>query len=212
MELFTTFFDFLLHIDRYLVDLVAQYPVGVYGILFLIIFAETGLVVTPFLPGDSILFAAGALVAKPDSPLHLWLLLILLIVAAILGDFMNYVIGQFFGLKLFRPESRFFKPQSLARTQEFYQKYGNKTIVYARFVPIVRTFAPFVAGIGKMPYRQFVVYNAFGGALWVSLFVLAGYLFGQISWIKHNFSLVVLGIVLVSLIPPVFAFLKENKK
>lgn len=212
MELLTTFFDFLLHIDRYLVDLVAQYPVGVYGILFLIIFAETGLVVFPFLPGDSILFAAGALVAKPDSPLHLWLLLLLLMVAAIFGDFINYAIGQFFGLRLFREDSRFFKPQSLARTQDFYAKYGNKTIVYARFVPIVRTFAPFVAGIGKMPYRHFVLYNALGGILWVSLFILAGYLFGQISWIKNNFSLVVLCIVLASAIPPLLAYFNEKKK
>lgn len=212
MELVTNFFDFLLHIDRYLVDLVAQYPIGVYGILFLIIFAETGLVVTPFLPGDSILFAAGALVAKTDSPLNLWVLLFLLIVAAIFGDFINYAIGQFFGLKVFREESRFFKPQHLARTQQFYQKYGNKTIVYARFVPIVRTFAPFVAGVGKMPYRQFVVFNAFGGVLWVSLFILSGYFFGQISWIKHNFSLVVLCIVLASAIPPIFAFFSQKKK
>lgn len=212
MELFTSFFDFLIHIDRYLVDLVAQYPMGVYGILFLIIFAETGLVVTPFLPGDSILFAAGALVAKPDSPLALWLLLLLLIIAAIVGDFVNYSLGQYFGLKVFREGSRFLNPKSLARTQEFYTKYGNKTIVYARFVPIVRTFAPFVAGIGRMSYRQFVIFNALGATLWVSIFLLAGYLFGQISWIKNNFSLVVLAIIVLSLIPPIVTFLKERKK
>ncbi|MNR21662.1 Inner membrane protein YghB [compost metagenome] len=167
--------------------------------------------VIPFLPGDSVLFALGAIIARPESNLSLSLFLFILICAAISGDFVNYEIGKYFGIRVFKPDSKIFKPSYLQKTQDFYAKYGTKTIVYARFVPIVRTFAPFVAGIGKMPYRIFGKYNIVGGILWVSLFILAGYFFGQIPFFKQNFSLVVLAIIFISLIPMLIQFLTTNK-
>ncbi|MGE8292338.1 MAG: DedA family protein, partial [Sphingobacterium sp.] len=195
-------------------QIVNTYAGWTYFILFLIVFAETGFVVTPFLPGDSVLFALGAIIARPESNLSLSLFLFILICAAISGDFVNYEIGKHFGIRVFKPDSKIFKPSYLQKTQDFYAKYGTKTIVYARFVPIVRTFAPFVAGIGKMPYRIFGKYNIVGGILWVSLFILAGYFFGQIPFFKQNFSLVVLAIIFISLIPMLIQFLavKRSKK
>jgi membrane-associated protein len=212
MEVIRTLVDFILHIDKHLVCIVNDYQYWTYLILFIIIFAETGLVVTPFLPGDSVLFAMGALIAKPETDLNIILMLTLLIVAAILGDFVNYEIGKHFGLRVFREDSKIFKPQYLQKTEAFYAKYGGKTIIYARFVPIVRTFAPFVAGISKMSYPHFGKYNMVGGILWVSLFLFAGYFFGQIEFIQKNFSIVVLAIILISIIPPILEFIKQRKR
>ncbi|WP_286860357.1 MULTISPECIES: DedA family protein [Sphingobacterium] len=214
MEVVSQLVDFILHIDQHLLQIVNTYAGWTYFILFLIIFAETGFVVTPFLPGDSVLFALGAIIARPESNLSLSLFLFILICAAISGDFVNYEIGKYFGIRVFKPDSKIFKPSYLQKTQDFYAKYGTKTIVYARFVPIVRTFAPFVAGIGKMPYSIFGKYNILGGIVWVSLFILAGYLFGQIPFFRHNFSWVVLAIIFISLIPMLIQFLavKRSKK
>jgi len=214
MEFVSQLVDFILHIDQHLLQIVNTYAGWTYFLLFLIIFAETGFVVTPFLPGDSVLFALGAIIARPESNLSLSLFLFILICAAISGDFVNYEIGKYFGIRVFKPDSKIFKPSYLQKTQDFYAKYGTRTIVYARFVPIVRTFAPFVAGIGRMPYHIFGKYNIVGGILWVSLFILAGYFFGQIPFFKQNFSLVVLAIIFISLIPMLIQFLavKRSKK
>lgn len=212
MEVISTLIDFVLHIDKHLVSIVNEYQYWTYLILFLIIFAETGLVVTPFLPGDSVLFAMGALIAKPETDLNILLMIGLLVVAAILGDFVNYEIGKHFGKRVFKEDSKIFKPQYLQKTEAFYAKYGGKTIIYARFVPIVRTFAPFVAGISKMSYSQFGKYNMVGGILWVSLFLFAGYFFGQIEFIQMNFSIVVLAIILLSITPPILKFVKQRKR
>lgn len=210
MELISTLIDFILHIDKHLIDITQEYQTWTYLILFLIIFAETGLVITPFLPGDSVLFAMGALIAKPETNLSLWLMLVLLIAAAIIGDFVNYEIGKHFGQRVFTKDSRIFKLSYLEKTQGFYNKYGLKTIIYARFVPIVRTFAPFVAGVVKMPYSKFGLYNIVGGVLWVTMFLLGGYFFGQIPFVKNNFSIVVLAIIGISLLPPIIEVIKEK--
>lgn len=212
MEVISTLIDFVLHIDKHLVSIVNEYQYWTYLILFLIIFAETGLVVTPFLPGDSVLFAMGTLIAKPETDLNILLMTGLLVVAAILGDFVNYEIGKHFGKRVFKEDSKIFKPQYLHKTEAFYAKYGGKTIIYARFVPIVRTFAPFVAGISKMSYSQFGKYNMVGGILWVLLFLFAGYFFGQIEFIQKNFSTVVLAIILLSITPPILEFIKQRKR
>ena len=211
MEVVSTLIDFILHIDKHLVGIVNDYQYWTYLILFLIIFAETGLVVTPFLPGDSVLFAMGALIAKPETDLSIIVMLILLIIAAILGDFVNYEIGNHFGVRVFKADSKIFKPSYLEKTQNFYAKHGSKTIIFARFVPIVRTFAPFVAGISKMTYSHFGKYNIIGGTLWVSLFLFVGYFFGQIEFIQKNFSLVVLGIIGFSLLPPIIEYIKGRR-
>lgn len=214
METITQLINFILHIDEHLLQLINSYANWTYLILFLVIFAETGFVVTPFLPGDSVLFALGAIIARPDCQLSLPLFIVILILAAISGDFVNYEIGKYVGIRVFRPGSRVFKPSYLQKTQDFYAKHGTKTIVYARFVPIVRTFAPFVAGIGKMPYTVFGKYNIVGGMLWVSLFILTGYYFGQLPFFKHNFFLVILAVIFISLIPMLIQFLsaKQSKK
>jgi membrane-associated protein len=201
--------DMFLHLDKTLGEAIVRFDTGIYLILFLIIFAETGLVVTPFLPGDSLLFAAGIFAAK--GQMSLALLLLLLCAAAILGDTVNYAIGKYLGPKIFRGEkSRFLKREHLDKTHQFYEKYGAKTIILARFVPIVRTFAPFVAGIGSMTYGKFLTYNVVGALLWVGICVFAGYYFGQISFVKNNFSVVVLAIVLVSVLPIAIEFLKHR--
>ena len=190
MDLIHWFVDFFLHLDQHLAEVIQQYGRTTYLILFLIVFLETGLVVTPILPGDSLLFAAGAFAAL--GHLRLWPLFFLLCVAAILGDTVNYAIGARIGPKVFSySKSRFFNPDHLKKTHEFYEKYGGKTIIIARFVPIVRTFAPFVAGVGQMSYRQFIGYNVIGGVLWVSICVFAGYFFGNLAPVKKNFSLVI---------------------
>jgi membrane-associated protein len=202
--------DFILHIDDYLVRLISDYGPLIYGILFLIVFCETGLVVTPFLPGDSLLFAAGALAASTGQ-MNVWLLFVLLSIAAILGDSVNYAIGRRLGTRIFSDDARILKTSYLKRTEAFYEKHGNRTIIMARFVPIVRTFAPFVAGVGSMNYTRFITYNVVGGVVWVALFLAAGYLFGNVPFVKENFELVAIGIVLVSVLPMVFELIKERR-
>ena len=206
----TTLLYSLLALDQTVATLAAQYGEWVYGILFLIIFAETGLVVCPFLPGDSILFIAGTVVAVANLNVHV--LVIVLIFAAVLGDSVNYGVGHYIGPKAFqRPDSRWFRQEYLRRTQAFYDKYGGVTIIIGRFVPIIRTFAPFLAGVAGMSYRRFLCYNIVGGCLWISSLVYAGYLFGNIPWVKDNLSLIVVAIVVVSLIPAVSTFVKERR-
>ena len=193
--------DFILHIDQYMISIVQDYHTWAYAILFTIIFCETGLVLTPFLPGDSLLFVAGAISALPSMSIDIHILVLILFAAAVLGDSCNYMIGHFFGRKLFHnPNSRIFKQSYLDKTHEFYKKYGGKTIILARFVPIVRTFAPFVAGMGKMHYYYFMIYNLTGGAIWVVLFCYAGYFFGDLPFVQENLKLLIIAIIFLSLI------------
>ncbi len=209
MELLQSLVDFILHIDVHLENLINSYGTLTYLILFLIIFAETGLVVTPFLPGDSLLFAAGAL--APRTELDVIWLVVILIAAAILGDTVNYWIGHYIGERAFSGRVRFLKKEYLEKTQEFYAKHGGKTIILARFVPIVRTFAPFVAGVGQMHYGYFITYNVVGGVVWVLLFVLAGYFFGSLPFVQHNFELIAIAIVLISVLPMVYEAWKSRR-
>jgi membrane-associated protein len=201
METIKQLIDFILHVDKHLLDLVSTYGSWTYAILFAIVFMETGLVVTPFLPGDSLLFAAGALAGVGALDIHI--LIPLLIAAAVIGDSVNYAIGRRVGPRVFHQGNRFFKQEYLQRTHEFYEKHGGKTIVLARFVPIVRTFAPFVAGIGRMNYTKFLIYNVSGGVVWVCLFGYLGYFFGGLPWVEENFSVAVLAIIFLSLVPMV---------
>ncbi|HLP96289.1 MAG: DedA family protein [Chitinophagales bacterium] len=207
LEFFTQALDVIRHLDVHLENIMRDYELATYLILALIIFCETGLVVTPFLPGDSLLFAAGAITAKTGI-LNVWLLIPLLFFAAILGDNTNYFFGKFLGEKVFTRDYWFLKRKYIDKTHEFYEKYGGRTLIIARFVPIVRTFAPFVAGVGKMTYRQFIGYCITGGIFWVSLLTLAGYYFGQIPIVKDNFEIVVFGIIGISLLPIVVEFLR----
>lgn len=211
-DLIQSLIDFVLHIDVHLVEIVNNYQTWTYLILFLIIFAETGLVVTPFLPGDSLLFAAGAIIAKPETELNIFLMCGLLIVAAILGDLVNYHIGKYVGPKAFSGRYKLLKKEYLDKTQLFYDKYGGKTIIYARFVPIIRTFAPFVAGIGTMRYSRFASYNVIGGIIWITAFLFLGYFFGGIPVIKDNFTIVIFAIIGLSILPPVIEVLRERLK
>jgi membrane-associated protein len=206
----TTLVYSLLALDQTVGSLAAQYGHWLYAILFVVIFAETGLVVCPFLPGDSILFISGTVVASANLNVHV--LVSVLIVAAVLGDSVNYAVGHYIGPKVFqRPDSRWFRLEHLRRTQAFYDKYGGVTIIIGRFVPIIRTFAPFLAGVAGMSYRRFLCYNIVGGCLWIGLLVYAGYRFGNIPWVKENLSLIVVAIVIVSLIPAVTTFMKERR-
>ena len=207
--------DFVLHIDQHLESFIQQYGTLVYAILFLIVFCETGLVVTPLLPGDSLLFAAGALAANPANGLQVYIIIPLLILAALSGDNVNYFIGKFLakkgaGAKLFGIFT--IKQEYIDKTHVFYEKYGPRTIIMARFVPIVRTFAPFVAGIGSMTYSRYITYCVAGAILWVTVLTLAGYFFGSLPIIKNNFEIVVLGIIGISLLPMVIGFLRSRKK
>jgi membrane-associated protein len=212
MEFLRSLIDIVLHVDRYLVELIQQFGFLTYLILFLIIFCETGLVVTPFLPGDSLLFAAGAIAAfDPSGTLNVYLLWVLLMVAAVLGDTVNYWIGAWVGPRAFSGKVRFLKQEHLEKTQRFYEKYGGKTIILARFVPIVRTFAPFVAGVGTMHYGKFLSYNIIGGVVWVTIFVWAGYLFGNIPLIKNNFEIVAVVIVALSVVPIIVEWLRSRR-
>lgn len=205
----TQFIDIILHLDQHLISWMALFGPWIYLILFLIIFCETGLVVTPFLPGDSLLFALGALAALDDG-LNLWVLLISLTAAGIIGDTVNYHIGKKLGLKVFEKETRFFKKQYLLDTQAFYERWGAFTIIAARFAPIARTFAPFVAGIGSMNYKKFLSYNVVGAILWVFTFILAGFFFGNLPVVKRNFHIVIFGVIFVSLLPMLVPWLKSR--
>ncbi|MCS6822152.1 MAG: DedA family protein [Microscillaceae bacterium] len=210
MEFLSSFIDFFLHLDKHIGWIIQNYGTLTYLILFLIIFAETGLVVTPFLPGDSLLFVIGAFAAKGD--LNLALVMILLFTAAVLGDTVNYWIGNYIGPKVFEQNYKLLKKEYLERTQIFYEKHGGKTIIFARFIPIIRTFAPFVAGVGTMNYPRFIFYNVIGGAVWIVSFILLGYFFAEIPMVKKNFTLVIFAIILISVLPAVFEYLKNRKK
>jgi membrane-associated protein len=211
MELLTQLIDLILHLDRYLVDLVTRFGGWTYAILFLIIFCETGLVLMPFLPGDSLLFAIGALAST--GALDVFWISILLIVAAILGDTVNYWIGYSIGPRIFTSDrSRWLNREHLDRTHRFYEKYGGKTIILARFMPIIRTFAPFVAGIGRMSYGRFLLYNVVGGVVWIVIFVAAGFWFGNIPIVKRNFTLVILAIIVLSVLPAVIEYWRARRE
>ena len=213
MEYLQWIVDFILHIDVHLAQLVAQYGVWIYGILFLILFCETGLVVTPFLPGDSLLFVAGALASLPSNDLNVHLMVLLMVIAAIVGDALNYTIGRLFGERLFsNPHSRVFRRSYLDKTHAFYERHGGKTIILARFVPIVRTFAPFVAGMGHMSYRHFAAYNVIGALLWVLLFTYAGYLFGNVPVVQENLKLLIVAIIVGSILPGVIEIWRHRRQ
>jgi membrane-associated protein len=213
MDLLRYLLDLFLHLDKHLSVVIQTYGIWTYALLFLIIFMETGFVVTPFLPGDSLLFAAGTF-ASPvlGKPLNIITLYVLLCAAAILGDSVNYWIGHFIGPRAFSGEVRFLKKEYLDRTHEFYERHGGKTILLARFVPIIRTFAPFVAGVGAMSYGRFIVYNVIGGMSWVALFTFGGYFFGNLPFVKDNFAFVVIAIILLSVMPMVVEFFKERRR
>ena len=212
MELISSLFDWLLHLDDKLTAVVDAYRAWTYAILFAIVFCETGLVVTPFLPGDSLLFTAGWLAG--DGRLNLWILMLVLFVAAVLGDTVNYQIGHYIGPRVFSDtrKSRWLKREHLDRTHRFFEKYGGKTIIIARFVPIVRTFAPFVAGVGSMTYAKFLMYNVVGALIWVVSIVLAGYWFGGLTVVRENFSLVILAIIFVSLLPAIIEYWRGKRE
>lgn len=205
--------DFILHIDQHLAEFIRDYGLWIYAILFLIIFVETGVVVMPFLPGDSLLFAAGMLAAIPENELNVWIVITLLLIAAVAGDSLNYSIGKNFGMRVTKVKilgKQFVQQEHIDKTHSFYEKYGSKTIVIARFVPIVRTLAPFVAGIGKMNYGTFIIYNIFGAFLWVVGITLAGYFLGSFEFVQKNFSKIVMGIIVLSVIPIIYEFIKER--
>jgi len=210
MEFFKLFVDVFFHLDHYLGQIVSDYGVLTYLILFVIIFAETGLVVAPFLPGDSLLFAAGAIASL--GSLNPFYLIVLLIIAAILGDAVNYLVGKYIGPKVFSREYRFLKREHLDRTQLFYEKHGGKTIIIARFMPFVRTFAPFVAGIGSMKYSKFLLYNVVGAVAWVASFVILGYWVGENPIVKKNFTLVIFGIIFISVMPAIIQAFTSRKR
>ncbi len=211
MEYITAFIDIILHLDRHLQALIQTYDVWIYLILFLIIYCETGLVIMPFLPGDSLLFVAGALAATGAMYVHG--LFVLLVAASFLGDNTNYWIGRYVGPRIFsREKSWLFNPAHIRRTQEFYDRHGGKTVTIARFVPIVRTFAPFVAGIGKMVYSKFLFYCFAGAILWIGSLLYAGYYFGNIPWVKQNLSLVIIGIIILSIMPGIIEFAKARMR
>ena len=211
MELIHQFLHFILHLDEYLVTFVTMYGVWTYGILFLIIFCETGLVVTPFLPGDSLLFAAGALAAHSQDALNVHVLFILLVTASILGNTVNYMIGKFLGPKVFHSSNSWLlNKKYLEKAHRFYETYGGKTIIIARFIPIIRTFAPFVAGIGYMRTRQFLIYNAAGAVLWIGSLLYVSYLFGNLPFVKDHFSTIILAIIVISLLPPFIEIMKRT--
>lgn len=201
--------DFILHVDDHLLEFITNYGIWIYGILFLIIFVETGLVVMPFLPGDSLLFAAGALAASTGA-MDPWVLGVLLFIAAVLGDTLNYHIGKYIGPRVFEIESRFINKKHLVATQKFFDKHGGKTIIFARFVPFARTFAPFVAGAGSMNYKYFLTYNVIGAFCWISSFITLGYIFGNMPIVKDNFTYLIFGIIILSVMPGVIGFIRHK--
>jgi len=210
MELIKFLIDFVLHIDRHLHEIIVNYNTWTYLILFLIVFCETGLVVTPFLPGDSLLFAAGTFAAI--GALNIAALLIVLFCAALLGDNNNYFIGRFIGNKVYEKNYRFIKREYLEKTHAFYERHGGKTVIFARFMPILRTFAPFVAGVGTMKYPRFLIFSILGNLLWLNIFCWAGYFFANNDFVKKNFSMVIIGIIMVSLLPPIITVIREKLK
>jgi len=210
MDFLTSIIDFILHIDKHLNEIIQTYGTWTYLLLFMVIFVETGLVIMPFLPGDSLLFAAGAFAAQ--GSLNVVVLFVLLSFAAILGDTVNYWIGHYIGPKAFSGNVRFLKKEHLDRTHAFYEKHGGKTIILARFIPIIRTFAPFVAGIGEMTYSHFIFYNVVGALLWCGIFIFGGYLFGNLPIVQENFGLVVIGIIIVSVLPVVIEFVQNYRR
>ena len=212
MGLITYFVDLFLHLDKHLSVLITQVGGWTYALIFLVIFIETGLVVTPFLPGDSLLFAAGTLAALDSTPLHILPLWLLVAGAAVLGDTANYWIGHAIGPRVFTDNIRFLKREYLERTHTFYEKHGGITIFLARFIPIIRTFAPFVAGVGEMSYGKFISYNVFGGIIWTALFTFGGYFFGNLSFVKRNFSFVIVAIILISVMPAVIEYLRGRRR
>ena len=210
MEVIHSLIDFILHIDKHLVQITSQYQSWTYLILFVIIFAETGFVVTPFLPGDSLLFAAGALIAGGASGLDINLLCVILIIAAFAGNTVNYMLGSYLGARVFKEENKILKLSYYLQTKAFFDKHGGKAVIFSRFVPIIRTIAPFVAGVGRMPFARYSLYNIIGGVSWIVIFLYGGYLFGNVPFFKKNFSLVAIIIVLVSILPPIFAIAKNR--
>jgi len=210
MDLISGFFDLILHLDRHLLELARNYGVWIYAILFLIVFLETGVVVTPFLPGDSLLFVAGTIAAAGEMNIHG--LVLLLIVAAIAGDSLNYAVGHYLGPRVFRfDDSRFFKRVYVDRTHAFFERHGGKAIILARFVPIIRTYAPFVAGIGAMRYQRFLMFNVTGAVLWVGLLAYAGYFFGNLPLVRNNLTAVILGIIAMSIMPGIFEIWRAKR-
>jgi membrane-associated protein len=213
LEFIQYLFDLFMHLDEHLSVIIQNYGTWTYLLLFAVIFMETGLVVTPFLPGDSLLFAAGTFASPAlGSPLNIWVLWGLLCVAAILGDTVNYWIGHYIGPRAFSGEVRFLKKEHLDRTHEFYERHGGKTIILARFVPIIRTFAPFVAGVGAMTYGHFITYNVVGGIAWVTIFTFLGYFFGTLPFVQENFTFVVLAIIFISVLPAIYEVIKERMR
>lgn len=212
MELIKQLIDYFLHLDKYLEVIIQHFQAGTYLILFAVIFVETGLVIMPFLPGDSLVFAAAAFSARPDSPLNVILLFILLSAAAVIGDTVNYWIGHYIGPRAFSGNVRFLKKEYMDKTHAFFEKHGGKAIILARFVPIVRTFAPFVAGVGAMTYPKFIAYNVIGGISWVGIFCFLGYFFGNLEIVEKNFSLVIVAIIIISVMPAVVEYLRDRGK
>jgi membrane-associated protein len=210
LEFINFLVDFLLHIDKHLEEIIQDYQGWTYAILFLIIFAETGFVVTPFLPGDSLLFAMGTLIAGGNTGLNIWLMLILLIVAAILGNSVNYQLGSFFGVKVFKESNKILKLEYYNQSHMFFEKHGGKAIIFSRFLPIFRTIAPFVAGVAKMPFGRFTLFNIIGGVAWITSLLMAGYLLGQIPIVKKNFDIVIIVIAVVTFVPAIYAAVKSR--
>jgi membrane-associated protein len=212
MEIIQNLLDFLLHVDQHLNEIIQDYQVWTYLILFLIIFAETGFVVTPFLPGDPLLFAAGALIAAGGPGLDIYLLTLILSVGAIAGNFVNYTIGSFLGTRVFKPGNKLLKLEYYESTKEFFQKHGGKAVIFSRFFPVLRTFVPFVAGVGRMRFNLFALFNVTGGILWIVTFLFLGYLFGNIAVVKENFTIVILAITLLTTVPPIFAAIRARAR
>ena len=210
MEFFSQLVDFILHIDKHLEAIIRDYQTWTYLILFLIIFAETGFVVTPFLPGDSLLFAMGTLIAGGNTGLSIWVMMILLIVAAILGNTVNYKLGSVLGIKVFKPENKVLKLEYYHQSHEFFEKHGGKAIIFSRFLPIFRTIAPFVAGVAKMPFGRFTYFNVVGGVAWIASLLLAGFFIGQIPIVKNNFDIVIITIAVVTFVPAIWAAVKSK--
>lgn len=214
MEILKEVIDFILHIDKHLAAIISQYHALTYLILFVIIFAETGFVITPFLPGDSLLFAAGALIAAGDTGLNIYLLALILIVAAFTGNSVNYQIGSYLGPKVFKENNKILKLEYYNQTHDFFEKHGALAVIFSRFMPIIRTIAPFVAGVSQMPFLKYSLYNIIGGAAWILVFLFAGYMLGNIPFFKAHFALIGIIIILVSIIPPIYAAItsKRTKK